>query len=80
MLDKDLNFTLIFNSNMIRTQTYFSVSSNIKGAIIIKFFTSSNLFEASFRSYPIVRLSNLIFKPRILKWIKGLSSSFIIMK
>lgn len=77
MLDKDLNFTLIFNSNTIRTQTYFSVSSNIKGAII---FTSSNLFEASFRSYPIVRLSNLIFKPRILKWIKGLSSSFIIMK
>lgn len=75
MLDKDLNFTLIFNSNMIRTQTYFSVSSNIKGAII---FTSSNLFEESFRSYPIVRLSN--FKPRILKWIKGLSSSFIIMK
>lgn len=77
MLDKNLNFTLIFNSNMIRTRTYFSVSSNIKGAII---FTSSNLFEASFRSYPIVRLSNLIFKPRILKWIKGLSSSFIIMK
>lgn len=77
MLDKDLNFTLIFNSNTIRTQTYFSVSSNIKGAII---FTSSNLFEESFRSYPIVRLSNLIFKPRILKWIKGLSSSFIIMK
>lgn len=77
MLDKDLNFTLIFNSNMIRTQTYFSVSSNIKGAII---FTSSNLLEESFRSYPIVRLSNLIFKPRILKWIKGLSSSFIIMK
>lgn len=77
MLDKDLNFILVFNSNMIRTQTYFSVSSNIKGAII---FTSSNLFEASFRSYPIVRLSNLIFKPRILKWIKGLSSSFIIMK
>lgn len=77
MLDKDLNFILVFNSNMIRTQTYFSVSSNIKGAII---FTSSDLFEASFRSYPIVRLSNLIFKPRILKWIKGLSSSFIIMK
>lgn len=77
MLDKDLNFILVFNSNMIRTQTYFSVSLNIKGAII---FTSSNLFEASFRSYPIVRLSNLIFKPWILKWIKGLSSSFIIMK